>query len=97
MKVESPSLMFNSEARLMALCSGMLQTKPLPNTIPQEDDLGSDYRCNRLRRNWVSAGVTKHLHILAFMILVLFLGRGPLYAQPSPPSRPILFVHGSGR
>jgi sugar lactone lactonase YvrE len=61
-----------------------------------EGDLGRGYRCNMQRANWALGlgGVAKHLQILALIILAIFLGRGPLYAQPSPPSRPILFVHG---
>jgi pimeloyl-ACP methyl ester carboxylesterase len=31
---------------------------------------------------------------LALVILALLFGAVPLHAQPSPPSRPILFVHG---
>jgi hypothetical protein len=78
----------------MALYSDSQQTRPLPNTISKEGDLGRDYCGNRTLQNCAFGGAATHLHILAFMILVFFLGQGPLYAQPSPPSRPILFVHG---
>jgi triacylglycerol esterase/lipase EstA (alpha/beta hydrolase family) len=60
----------------------------------QEGDLGSGYRSNRSRRSLTLGGVAKHLQILALIVLALFLNRVPLQAQPSPPSRPVLFVHG---
>ena len=94
MKAKLPSLLFNSAARLMALCAGTRQTRPVPNTIPEEGDLGSDYRCNKPRRTWALGGVAKYLHIFSLIVLALFLNPVPLHAQPSPPSRPVLFVHG---
>ena len=98
MKIKSPSLLFNSEARLMAFCGGARQIGSMTKATPHEgdSDLGSGYRCNKQRANWALGlgGVATHLQILTFIILALFLGRGPLYAQPDPPSRPILFVHG---
>src|ERR1035441_8309140 len=94
MKAKLPSLLFNSADLLMALCAGTRQTRPVPNTIPEEGDLGSDYRCNKPRRTWALGGVAKYLHIFSLIVLALFLNPVPLHAQPSPPSRPVLFVHG---
>jgi pimeloyl-ACP methyl ester carboxylesterase len=94
MKVKSPSLLFNSAIRLMALCGDLRQTRPVAKATAQEGDLGGGYHCTGLRRNWAMGGVAGRSQFLVFVILVLFLGRGPLYAEPDPPSRPILFVHG---
>jgi len=94
MEATSSSLLFNSAVRLMAICGESRQTKPVAKATAQEGDLGSGYRSNRSRRSLTLGGVAKHLQILALIVLALFLNRVPLQAQPSPPSRPVLFVHG---
>ena len=76
------------------LCVAWQQTQPMGKAILDEGAFGRSYRDNRDQRSSTLARMTKHLQILAFVILALFLGVAPLYAQPSPPSRPILFVHG---
>jgi DNA-binding beta-propeller fold protein YncE len=94
MKATSPSLLSNSAIQLMALCGRARQIGSAAKEITHEGDLGGGYRGNRPRRNWALGGVVRHIQILAFMILAFVLNQASIFAQPSPPSRPILFVHG---
>ena len=94
MKVYSPSSFFTSAVRLMALCGGARQSRAVATAITQEGDLGSGHPCNRSQRNRASGEAAWKVLILAFILLALIFNQASLYAQPDPPSRPILFVHG---
>lgn len=81
MKATSPSLLFITAVRLMTLCGGSRQTRHVSNAITKEGDLDGSYRGNLPQRNWGLRGMARHLQILAFIILGLFLNEAPANAQ----------------
>ena len=95
MKVKSPSRLFNSEARLMAPYGVARQIKAADTATTQESSIWTDFWGGNgpLRSGGIQRAI-KSLQLLAFMTLAFCANSVMAYAQISPPSRPILFVHG---
>ena len=95
MKIKSPSRFFNSAVQLMPFFGGAWKTNAAAKAAAQECSLcggfGGGNRplpCGSIR------GAIKWLQLLAFITLAFGANSVTASAQNSPPSRPILFVHG---
>ena len=95
MYFKSSSLLLNTVYRLKASTDNVRQVRVTATATPQTSCLGN--------RSWggngpfQSRGITgsaKRVEFLALLILLLVLSVLPALGQTSPPSRPILFVHG---
>jgi len=73
--------LFNSAVRSMVFCGCELHTRSATKAITQESDRHWSCQCNGPRRTWGQPEITRHLHILAFIILGLFFNAVPLHAQ----------------
>ncbi len=95
MKIKSPSLLFNSVVHMTTLCEVGRQTEAAATATDHASDLESAFRGGRrFSRSGGTTSILKRLQLVAFILLAFCINSIPTHAQISPPSRPILFVHG---